>query len=138
MLRSSQTDNNLTHDEIEAQIAAGALDSFEWEPPTEQEQAYSEAVEQETTTLVPASQFRAVLAMYEESRRREQDALDRLQRREDELQARMADREQDLQGEINNLQRELGKVEGELSALKAQKRRPPAWWVKLFGGPQSE
>lgn len=112
-----------THEVILAEIAAGALDDFDWEPPTPEQQAYDDAVQAESAALVPAAQVRALMAMLEDSRRREQAAIERAQEKEAELQER-----------IRQLERELGKAEGELNAIKAKQRKPPRWWIKLFGG----
>lgn len=40
--------------------------------------------------------------------------------------------ERELLDQVNQLQRELGKTEGELAVLKAQK--PRSWWARVFGG----
>jgi hypothetical protein len=41
-------------------------------------------------------------------------------------------REQELRDRIEQMQREMGKLEGELTALKAP--RPRSWWARLFDG----
>lgn len=86
-------------------------DAFEWESPDSEQEA--------NTALVPVAAIQAAQALMLDAQRREQEAIQR---------------EQTLQEEINQLQRDLGEAQGELKALKAQRRKPPAWWMKLFGG----
>ena len=69
-----------------------------------------------STALVPVGALQAAQALMLDAQRREEAA---------------AEREAKLQEQVNQLQRELGKAEGELSALKAPK--PKGWWSRLLG-----
>lgn len=106
-----------THDQIDQQLSAGALDSFAWQTP-ESSTSATETPESSTSALVPHERLQAALALLQDSQRRES-----LQ----ELQV------QQLSSEIARLQNELGRAQGSLEAYKALRRRP-RWWVWLFGG----
>lgn len=105
-----------SHEDIAAQLDAGALSDFAWEWPTPGPQGSPEEAQTDQAMLVPLREFRAVQALLEDARQREAAAQDTA----DQLRSR-----------IEELQRQLGQKEGELSALKAQ--RAP-WWRRLFGG----
>ena len=37
----------------------------------------------------------------------------------------------------HTLERDLGQAQGEMAGYKAAQRKPPKWWVALFGGRDS-
>lgn len=106
-----------THDQIEQQLNAGALDSFAWETPEIATSAI-ETPNSDTSALVPHERLQAALALLQDSQRRESDQA---------LQV------QQMSSEIARLQNELGRAQGSLEAYKTLQRRP-RWWVWLFGG----
>jgi DNA-binding transcriptional MerR regulator len=106
-----------THDQVEQQLAAGALDTFAWEPP-EPTSGASQTPESATSPLVPAERLQAALALLQDAQRRETDQAHQVQQ---------------LSTEIARLQNELGKAQGALDAYKSMRRRPK-WWSMLFGG----
>lgn len=105
-----------SHDDIAAALESGALDSFTWEAPATAPQGSPEEAQADQAMLVPVTQLRAAQALLEDARRREEAAQDTAE---------------SLRSRIEELQRQLGQKEGELTALKAQ--RAP-WWRRLFGG----
>jgi DNA-binding transcriptional MerR regulator len=109
-----------THEQIQAALAAGALEQFDWQPPEAQESVGSSEVPP-STALVPVERLQAAQALMLDAQRREEEAREQAKALQDRLAA---------------LERELGKAQGELSAYKAMQRKPPAWWAKLFGGRQ--
>jgi hypothetical protein len=79
---------------------------------------------------VPLATLQAAQALLQDAQRGEEAAIER---------------ERALQARIEALHQELGRAEGELVAVRrqieaqhqataVQRRKPPAWWVKLFGG----
>lgn len=118
-----------THDKVLAQLAAGELDAYEWEVPIEPTGAPMDA-ESHSTALVPVERLVAIQALLQAEREERQRAMER----EDELQEKLDRVQGELNGRINQLERELGKTAGELSAVRSQRRKPPVWWVRLFGG----
>lgn len=72
-----------------------------------------------STALVPLAQVQTLQAFLMDAQRREEELRDEIRERDEALQ---------------QLQRELGRVEGELSAMKAQPPRPKGFWQRLFGG----
>lgn len=110
---AAQTRTGANHDDVQDQLANGALDSFVWEPA-----AHRDATETPDSTeahLVPLERLQAAHALL-------QDA----QRREDEAKAQT----EALQAEIQRLTLELGQAQGKLAATY----RAPRWWRALFGG----
>lgn len=101
-----------THDEILATWAE-TFPGFEWEPPAPQEATDAGA-------MVPMADVIAMHALLQEAQRREQETKQEAQQQAESLRE-----------EIRRLERELGQREGELSALKTQRR---GWWARLFGG----
>lgn len=96
----------------------------EWEAP----ESPVEAMEEQSTALVPIAAVQAATALMRDAQRREEEAREQAQVLRDEA----AQRERELQEQINQLLRELGKTEGELAALKASK--PKGFWARLLGG----
>lgn len=78
-----------------------------------------------STALVPLETFYQALAQAQTAQAQLQDYKQR--------EAAAVESERAAQTRINELERELGSVAGELRAIKAQRRRP-AWWVAIFGG----
>lgn len=106
--------SNLTHEQVEAQLAAGALDSYIWSPP-EAAASAQDAPEASNSVLVPAERLQAALALLNEAQRRESEQAGAIQQ---------------MQAEIARLQNELGRAQG---ALEVYKRRRPKWFTFLFG-----
>lgn len=124
--KTSKQGDNLTHEQVQEQLAAGELDAFDWQPEALQsaQGAPGSAPDSETdtsTALVPMAQMQAAQALLHDAQRRENEAKERV----DSLQER-----------LEAIQRELGEAQGELSAYKALRPKRPAWWVWLFGGEQ--
>lgn len=121
-----------THVEVEAALEPDApdgnpmvLDTFDWKPPTTAQHATIDGGEV-GTALVPIDRLVAIQALLQAER----DA--RL--RDEEERQRLLDREQQLSARLEDVRQQLGEAQGELQALKAQRRKPPTWWVRLFGG----
>lgn len=117
------------HDQIVQALQAGELEDFtSWaEPPAAGEGSQAEEVGAE---LVPPAAVAMLRAMLEESRRREETAAART----DAQLAAAADRESRLQAAYAQAQREIGRLEGEIAAMKAAPPRPASWWRRVFGG----
>lgn len=115
-IRHLTVDQGLTHDDVGQQLAAGALDPWEWDAPGAL--GASEERQGATGVLVPVERLQAALALLSDTKERE-DALAA------QLEA--------TQTEIRTLERALGKAEGELSALK-DRPQPKSWWGRLWGG----
>ncbi len=115
----------LTHEQVQDRLAEGHLEQFAWQPPdaTGSAETGEKPAEIPSTALVPVERLQAAQALLLDAQRRESEAAG-------EVQA--------LQERINALERELGKAQGELQGYKASQRKPPAWWIRLFGGRQSE
>ena len=113
-----RTQRGKTHEEVLAALASGALDDFDWQPLTPAQKAYVDA-ETVGTALVPIERLVATQALLQSEREERQ---------------RLLDREQELTERLENVRQQLGEAQGELKALKATRRKPPTWWVRLFGG----
>lgn len=122
---TSTAEQKLTHEQVQDRLAAGHLEQFAWQPPdaTGDAEQGEKPAEIPSTALVPVERLQAAQALLLDAQRRESEAADRVHALQDRLAA---------------LERELGKAQGELAAHKALQRKPPAWWLKLFGGRQSE
>lgn len=116
----AKTGEGLSLDQVAQAIEAGELEEFDqWQPePIEAE--VPPRGQPQPAPLVPAAQVQALQALLEDYRRREET----IQNRADVAAGEARERERGLQDQIAALQRELGKAEGELEALKS--RRP--WW----------
>lgn len=108
---------NLKHEQVLECLAAGELEQFDWQVPEREEPAQADT--ETGTELVHVSALHAAQALWQDAQAREAQAIEHA----DELQER-----------ISELERELGKAQGALEAYKTQQRKPPGWWVKLFGG----
>lgn len=118
--KTSKQGENLTHERVQELLAAGALDSFDWQPEALQSaQSASESATDASTALVPLAQMQAAQALLNDTQRREREALERAEA---------------LQERLETMQRDLGAATGELSAYKALRPKRPAWWLWLFGG----
>lgn len=132
-----------THKAIVEHLSAGKLDDFDWSPPEPQQAV--ESGEASTTALVPIEQLRAIQAILADTRQREGEAREQAQAQIQALQEEMRQERK----KVEELQRELGQAQGALEAYKdahdsqrereelaivAKRRRPPRWWVTLFGG----
>lgn len=118
----TQTAAGKTREQVIEQLAAGALDHFDWQPPAEPIEPDTEAAEplQDTSTaLVPLESLKAAQALLQDARQREQAAAEQVVA---------------LQAQVNALQRELGEKAGELAGYKAAQYRSPRWWRAIFGG----
>lgn len=109
-------------DAVQAALDAGAMDTFEWQPPQRPQQPTA-AQDSEAGVLVPLESLRLHQALLAESQRRETEASSEAA----ELRAR-----------IEALQNELGRAQGELAAVKAGRYHAPRWWRALFGGRSAE
>lgn len=109
---------NRTHNQVLASLEEGALDAYDWEPPTTAQHATIDGGSI-GTALVPIERLVATQALLQAEREERQ---------------RLIDREQELSERLENVRQQLGEAQGELKALKSQRRKPPAWWVRLFGG----
>ena len=117
----ARTGAGLTHKQVQEELAAGELESFDWQ---QQRDAPESERSQDTedspgTVLVPYAQLQAAQLLLQDAQRREHDAVETAQ---------------ELQERLEQLQRDLGLAQGELQALKSLQPRRPAWWVRLFGG----
>jgi DNA-binding transcriptional MerR regulator len=109
---------NLTHEQILERLGQGELEAFEFHIP--QKEGKEEQAADLSTALVPLERLQASQALLADAQRREVQVTEEAKQRE-----------QTLQTEINRLNQELGRAQGELAVYK---RRRPAWWVRLFGG----
>ena len=107
----------LTHEQVSSALAAGELDSFDWQPP--QAAPAASEVHDTGTALVPAERLQAAQLLLADTQRREVAAQEEIKR---------------LQEEVQRLAGELGKAQGEAATLKASRYRAPQWWRSLFGG----
>lgn len=114
-----QTKTGVSHEEAAAQLAAGALEQYPWQPPETPPQATEPPAASESMALVPLATLQATQALLQ---------AERLERE------RLIEREAALQARIEELRQALGHAEGELAAVRSTRRKPPAWWVALFGG----
>lgn len=114
----TQTKLGKTHDQVTEALQAGALDSFDWQPP-EQPTEPTEPHESATDALVPMSQLHAARLVLEEAQKQRERLAEQLA----EAQQRNAE-----------LERELGQAKGELAGFKSAQYRAPQWWRALFGG----
>lgn len=117
----AKTGEGLSLDQVAQAIEAGELEEFDhWQPAAEVESGTRSQPQPAGAALVPSAQVQALQALLEDYRRREET----VQARADQAAAAAQERERSLQDQLAALQRELGKAEGELAALKS--RRP--WW----------
>jgi DNA-binding transcriptional MerR regulator len=122
-----KTEDGKSHDAILAYLETpegeAEYDDFEWTPPGTEKEPVIDAGP--GTMLVPVERLVAVQAM--------------LQNQQEERQ-RLLERERELLDQVSRLQREVGKAEGKIESLETQlaqqqpRRKPPTWWVRLFGG----
>ena len=113
----------LSHDAVEQALRTGEFDEFvASHPPGDGQAAPGEAPveDNQSRDMAAPAQIQALQIMLRDYTQRE--AL--LQQRADQAAQAAAARERELQAEIAELQRSLGRVEGELQAIKS--RRP--WW----------
>ena len=109
-----------THQDTLKALADGELSNYTYTMP-ERSTATTDGPGDDmgvSTAIVPAERLHAALTLLQDAQRREAAAVEAGQA---------------AQTRINELERELGSVSGELRAIKAHRRRP-AWWVALFGG----
>lgn len=128
-IRDRTADRKQNHDEIEQALRAGEFGEFVASHPAPTTQAAQGdappdgagvASAEESMSRDIGPQIQALQIMLRDYTQRE--AL--LQQRADQAAQAAAARERELQTEIAELQRSLGRVEGELQAIKS--RRP--WW----------
>lgn len=106
-------------DDVQARLTRGELATFDWTPETPAEQAQAP----EVTALAPV--LGSFLQRLEDERRRDLDAA---RAREDELTAQLLDARE-----------RIGRLQGELDALKAQTKTGevvsprPSFWQRLRG-----
>ena len=112
-----------SHEEIIKELEGDALSLFRWEPP-EAPPKPSEPKQDANTSLVPIERLHAMAAQLHTTQ-----AL--IEKGEERIKEETA-RAQVLQDKLIEAQRELGKLEGELAALKASK--PKGFWARLLGG----
>ena len=124
---------NKRHDEVLIALQAGELDAFAWEAPPQPtvspETAQAPQVDA-STAMVPYAHLRAAELLMAKAEQREQALAEREREREQEA----ALRERELQAHIEDLQRQVGELSGELKAVKAHRRQAPKWWRAMFGG----
>jgi len=117
-------DQKQNHDQIEQALRAGEFAEFVASPPAAGQAAHVEApvegAADDTMSRDIGPQIQALQIMLRDYTQRETV----LQQRADQAALAAAARERELQTQIAGLQRDLGRVEGELQAIKA--RRP--WW----------
>ena len=113
----SRTANGAPHATVAAELAAGALASFEWQPPEESAAQAREARSAATAGPGEAAQGQAVLALASQWR----GLLEAAQEREAALTDRLIEAET-----------RAARFEGELTALKAAQSR--GFFRRLFGG----
>lgn len=109
------------HSKVKEALATGELDRFDWqpksEPETERRTVMLEPEDGEPeTALVPVAQLRAVAALLEDARQREEEATSRAE---------------ELQSRLDATLLELGEARGKLSERRRYKA--PAWLRALFG-----
>jgi len=109
-----------THDEIAAHLeqAGGVPEDFQWTPPRPEEGP----AEEETAALVPNAQAQALLQLMARQ-------LEQAQDREAAARAEAQARERELLEQLAQTQREIGQLEGELKAVKEQRR---GWLDRLL------
>jgi DNA-binding transcriptional MerR regulator len=107
---------------LETEEGKAELVQFEWKSHEEEEEPNVGP----GTMLVPVERLVAAQALLQREREERQ--------REEEERQRLIDREQELSERLERTRQELGEALGELKAMKAQQRKPPRWWVALFGG----
>jgi DNA-binding transcriptional MerR regulator len=113
-----QTKAGKAHDAVLEALVNGALETFDWEHSTTSRTVTIDA-ETVGTALVPIERLVATQALLQVEREERQ---------------RLLDRQLELTERLERTRQELGEALGELKAIKAQRRKPPAWWVRLFGG----
>ncbi|MCB0094305.1 MAG: MerR family transcriptional regulator [Caldilineaceae bacterium] len=111
------TTEGVNHDQVQERLDAGALDSFEWNPPEEQKP--EQEPETYSSALVPIERLHA---------------LNEVLQRETAERERLATSTQELQKEIARLNADLGKAQGIAETLASQNARlTRSWWRKLLG-----
>ena len=122
------TTSGIGHNETIERLTAGALADFAWQPPEtsatiDSGERFAQSADESTTDLVPVASLRAAQALMEDARRRE---------------AEQAAQVAALAEQVQSLTLELGKAQGELAAVKANRYRAPKWVRAIFGGRESE
>lgn len=115
-----RTSTGEQHSQVEERLAAGELEAFEWQPAGEEEpHRFTVEIEEDEpqTALVPVAQLKAVAALLEDARLREEEALSRAE---------------ELQSRLDTALLELGEARGKLSERRRYKA--PGWVRALFGG----
>jgi septal ring factor EnvC (AmiA/AmiB activator) len=126
----ASTREGKTHDQV--------LAAWDEEYPTFEWEATEQPTEGASTALVSVAALQAAQALMMDAQRREQEARERIQsllEHSEERERRIREQEdqkaQGLREELNQLQRELGRLEGELTALKY--KRNQSWWARIWG-----
>ena len=122
------TTSGIGHSETIERLAAGALTDFPWQPPEtspiiDSGERFAHSADESATDLVPLASLRATQALMEDARRRE---------------AEQAAQVAALAEQVQSLTLELGKAQGELAAVKANRYRAPQWVRSIFGGRAGE
>ena len=144
-----------TREKVQASLAAGELDHFDWKA-SQTEQEPQSAAESASSALVPIERLQAARALLEDAQRRESQALEQLNTMQADVQ-RLSLELGKAQGELAaikatdttaqmqvlherlaELERELGKAQGEAATVKANRRQAPKWWRAVFGGREGE
>ena len=121
------TTSGIGHTETLERLSAGALADFTWQPAeTSPTIDSAERYDQDaagSTALIPIERLQAAQALMEDARRRE---------------AEQAAQVAALAEQVQSLTLELGKAQGELAAVKANRYRAPQWVRSIFGGRAGE
>ncbi len=107
-----------TIEQVQAALDVGELDAFDWQPPAMATTA-TEGAEDTGSALVPLESLRLAQSLLVDAQRREEAS---------------AQETAELRQRVESLQKELGRAEGELAAVKAGRYRAPKWWRAVFGG----
>ena len=111
-----------THEQVLDRLAAGELEHFEWQPPEPEPEPQS-AADSASGALVPLERLHAAQVIMQDAQRREAAALEQVAT---------------LTEQVRQLERELGKAQGELSGVKGSRYKAPSWWRAIFGGRSEE
>lgn len=125
-----RTSAGVKHDAVISALLAGELEQSTWQPPEEPAAQPDAAEPTAGAYLVPIERLLSAQAQAAQAAALLTDA----QRRE----AEAIERERELQSEVQRLNLELGKAQGEAAALRATRYKAPAWWRNLFGGRSNE